>query len=308
MVNFLVYSQRQPSCLGFAKAADMKKIYLLVLILVNTQLLLRPACYGQYRMQIVATPIDKAEDIVTPANASVNLLPDFLQVDVDNLAQQTQAEANFLNFYNTLEQLKVKRKSDAWFLEKVFYLTQKEYLHTFGMYEPLSVVLNQKIYNCVSATALYALLLDKLGYTYEVKATPFHCYLVVHAGKRSYLFESTDAVHGFVKDPAIIRHLEAQYLKDAQQGAVKLKMDYTASNLLVSADLKNLCGLLYYNQAVKLYNQQQALQALQALYKANAYYSSPWVASFIDLCLVQVFADTETQEKYWQALGKKAED
>jgi hypothetical protein len=285
----------------------MKRLFVYIFIFLLSQAVALLPSYGQLRLSLENTGMDYAqyteEDKAAGAEqAYMGLLHHFLQVESIEAAHLQRAETEFAAFCHKLEQLQAKQKSDAWFLEKLFTFTQKAYLHTFADYEALSKVLNQKTYNCVSATALYALLLDRFGYRYEVKATPFHCYLLVYSGKHTYLFESTDPVYGFVREPLLIRDMETQYLEDAREGMQMSGVPSQFTTLMVSADLKNLCGLMYYNSAVKMYNKQQAEQALQMLYKAHAYYPSPWITSFIDHCLNQLFADAATRDQHWQAL------
>jgi len=54
-------------------------------------------------------------------------------------------------------------------------------------------------YNCLTATILYALLLDELNVKYTIKFMPGHVYLIAYSAETPYIFETTDPVGGFVE-------------------------------------------------------------------------------------------------------------
>lgn len=52
-------------------------------------------------------------------------------------------------------------------------------------------------YNCVTATALYGLLLNDLGIPFSIKETPEHVYLIAYPKSDAILIESTDPLKGY---------------------------------------------------------------------------------------------------------------
>ncbi|MFV0605748.1 MAG: hypothetical protein ACK5NK_07905 [Niabella sp.] len=46
-------------------------------------------------------------------------------------------------------------------------------------------------YNCATASALYAFILDKIGIAYQIRETPTHVYIVADPAGANVLFETT---------------------------------------------------------------------------------------------------------------------
>lgn len=215
-----------------------------------------------------------------------NLLPFFLGVEGQLSNEQVQVIEKDFNLYcSELAALQQKYNSDTRFLFRLFKEVQKKYLKTFAEYEPLSKVFSKGEYNCASATSLYALILQKLGYSFQIKLTPVHCYLLVQGKERDVLLETTDKQSGFVIGKAAIQEKQEIYRADAQKALQEAFVPGHFENLIVDVSLENMCGMQYFNTAVKYYNNRHLEAALFALSKAHIFYPANRVEALMEVCL-----------------------
>jgi len=85
------------------------------------------------------------------------------------------------------------------------------------------------IYNCVTASMLYALILDHYQIPYEIKEKPTHIYLVALPGKDNILFETTNPRGLYVPDE--------KFKRDYVNSLVQLK--YTTQEHVNEVGLAN---------------------------------------------------------------------
>jgi hypothetical protein len=194
-----------------------------------------------------------------------NLLALFLASDA-RIDEKEYAEINkqVEDLYLLLIQEKQRIKSDRRYLKWVFDQVKKEYLHQYETYPAFYRTFTQKTYNCLSGTALYALVLQRLGYTTEIHETAFHAYLLIKINKRQFLMDATDPENGFISDLIMIKQREQLYRQNEQA------KNQPAFNRTIQ--LLELAGLQYYNEAMLQYNKQNYELSAQLLDKANRLY------------------------------------
>lgn len=168
------------------------------------------------------------------------------------------------DLYVILAQEKQRIKSDRRYLKWVFDQVKKEFLHQYETYPAFYKTFTEKTYNCLSGTALYAILLQRLGYTTEVHETAFHAYLLVKINKRQFLMDATDPENGFLSDIMMIKQREQLYRQNEQA------KNQPAFNRTIQ--LIELAGLQYYNEAMLQYNKQNYAESAQLLDKAMRLY------------------------------------
>ncbi len=182
-----------------------------------------------------------------------------------------------------VEALKARRSpttNPVRFLRWVFHNTHHQFLRRFVAYEPFSRLVKEGVYNCVSASALFALLLENLGYRCQLYETPFHLYLLVEyrPGKKMML-ESTDPYAGLVFSKRAVARRVARYSRPDSTGwCAKAALctvsqgDVCPYQFLQPIGLKELAGLQYVNQAIRYYNRLDLGQARNWLQKAEMLY------------------------------------
>ena len=214
---------------------------------------------------------------------------------------QYDSEFTFLTDY--INKKTVLKTSDETKLKKLFSLVQIKYLHHYKIGQTVKQTLTTGNYDCLTATSIYAILLQKLGYSYDIKETPQHVYLVVNLknGRKKILFESTDRSNGFITNPAEISEREIKYAKESSESYENIlriadihhvaEIDNSKSKTI---DLMQLCGLQYFNESVKLYNKGLYKEAFIYIEKAFVFYPSDRIGGMALFTLQQI----NTKAKY----------
>jgi tetratricopeptide (TPR) repeat protein len=93
----------------------------------------------------------------------------------------------------------IEIKKPAARLKYVFDHVQSTYLKQYDLDAGFSEMFESGKHNCLTATILYALLLDELSIKHTIKFMPGHVYPIAYADDVPYIFETTDPAHGFVE-------------------------------------------------------------------------------------------------------------
>lgn len=196
--------------------------------------------------------------------------------------------AGIETFVRKMQKRKEKTTTEKAFLEYLFYSVHRKYLKEYKPYYSFYSLLERGTYNCLSATALYAVLMDKLGISYQIYETDYHIFLLVKTAEgEQVLFESTDPLYGFISDREEIDQRIQEIRDDAQPQAEMQLPDRPYFNfdlqLFRPVSLKQLAGLQYYNQAAYLYNTQRVGQAAKMLSKGRLLYQAERFDEFASL-------------------------
>ena len=175
-----------------------------------------------------------------------------------------------------VEKFKHRKKrysSEEQWLEDIFYQVHRKYLKRYQSFSTLPDLFERGTYDCVSGTALYALICELLYIPYAIRETEYHVYLMALVDGKKVLIESTDSMYGFVSQPDTVQNLIKIYHTDN----VSKDMKWPANS---SVDWVQLAGLQYFNKAVQYYNDKKFSSALSYLDKAMQYYSSARITTF----------------------------
>jgi hypothetical protein len=214
--------------------------------------------------------------------------------------RSSSSGSNFLKFSQKLAKRK-GQKNDRQFLKYVFSKTHQRYLRTYSNYATFNAINERGVYNCLTGTALYALLLKDLGYDFKIIETNYHIFLVVNTdAEGKILFEATDPVKGFIADERAVEKRIARYREDQFVTADAGKNYYLYSfKLFNEVNLDQMLGLLYYNEAIQAFNDHQLQAAVVDLDNATTLYNSPRISEFskiILLCVMQSKLDHAVKE------------
>jgi hypothetical protein len=130
-------------------------------------------------------------------------------------------------------------------------------------------------YNCVTASALYAMAFQKCGIPYQLRSTTNHVYVIANPGPNQVVIETTDPEGGAYS-------YSEQYKKTYVEILVRQKMiskqEYNESSVEAlfqkhyyssdTIDLKQLIGYHYYNNGLELIRTESFLQGTNQLMKA----------------------------------------
>ena len=181
--------------------------------------------------------------------------------------EDTKEIRETLDFLRNRQQ---KYQNQAFFVEYVFYRIHRKYLKKYTQYSSMTETLTQGKYDCVTGTALYAYLFKQLGFDITIKESTYHVYVTVSTDDGKVLIESTDPIEGAVLDPEMIRARELEYSRiDNGDDAETFKFREIANQPITQEEL---VGLLYFNQAVKVYNNQELCKAMVYVEEGLKYY------------------------------------
>lgn len=160
-------------------------------------------------------------------------------------------------------------------------------------------------YNCVTASALYAIILDRLEISYVIKQTPIHVYLIADPGETGFLFESTLPMEGLVQFNPKYQKDFVDYLyknKIISEGEYKGKttnslfMEYYTKD--VSISLQELAGIQYYNDGVFQLKAEKYEAALNSFIKAHMLYPSNTINYMLNVALSVVLDRQMNSREY----------
>lgn len=201
-------------------------------------------------------------------------------------------KANPKNFSTFLQQVDKKKhafKHEKELVRYIFYKAHKKFLKNFQSESSFGELLTTGKYNCLTGTALYALLFEHFNIEYSIIETNHHIFIIAKADGAEILIETTDPLEGFVDNPEKIQARLNEYRNNALPNTEREGVRYEFSfNLWEAVTLEELTGLLYFNNAVKAYNKQDLTEAALLLIKAGQYKPSPRIEEFSVLLMLTI--------------------
>jgi tetratricopeptide (TPR) repeat protein len=189
--------------------------------------------------------------------------------DIFNNFLKNLYSGRFLN-YNPKRQIRILYRS----VNNTFF-TKYEFTTTFDM------IFHNGNYNCVTASALYGIILEHLGIPFYIMETPVHVYIVAYHNKKHIKIESTGPYSGyFVYDQsmkqAFIEFFKSSKLIDETEfigSSVDELFDkyYFHGNKI---SLKKLIGIQYMNNAAFDILEENFTESHKNLEKAYLFYPS----------------------------------
>lgn len=161
-------------------------------------------------------------------------------------------------------------------LYALFKKTHTTFLYQYNQYSNIDDLVNGK-YDCLTATALFADVLKRTGFEYDIIETNYHIFIVVKTGDGDVILETTDRFAGFINDEARVSNAIARYSKNTLESATPAHHQYKFS-LYQPVSVDQLAGLLYFNQAVKAFNEGNWTKCSEKLAAAATITDSPRIA------------------------------
>ncbi len=214
-----------------------------------------------------------------------------------------------------LSKLEDKRstiKNDRDFLHFAFTKTHQKIFKHFATSCSFSELFTTGNYNCLTATALYAIVLDHFNINYKIIETNYHIFIIAQTTKGDVLFEATDPLNGFVASPHDIEQRITSYQKNAIDLNTGDKTNYAFHvSLFDEVTIEQLPGLMYYNFSIQAYNHKMYVSAIEYLDQARRYYQSPRFEEFTNVIMLTLIngnispTEKEIGLKKIQSLRKK---
>lgn len=166
-------------------------------------------------------------------------------------------------------------------LRNIFEKSHQQLFKTYEQHSTFNDMLDEGKYDCVSASAALALLLDRYGFVYKVVETDYHVFIVVNHEENDIILESTLPIGGMITAPTEVASYlegykadESVQLKSINQRLGAPKVDLSDNAIFRKVNLTQLAGLQYYNDAISLFNEQSFDKASTQLKKALKLYNS----------------------------------
>ena len=159
-------------------------------------------------------------------------------------------------------------------------------------------------YNCVSASALYALAFQKLGIPFVIKEEPTHVYLVAFPDADRVKIETTSPVGGFQAMTSNFKQSYVKSLRDqkliSQQEASSRSTDELFDkyyfNNQQNVSLENLAGIQYMNEAVENMENRKFNEATIAMEKAYLLFPTPRTGYLLMTAYSQAFENRNEKD------------
>ncbi len=248
---------------------------------------------------VFENPVEK-EVFLSLGNASQQAVDLFVVIDPGTEQKQIVNAKQFIEgIVAEVRNPIAERKTMGKKLEYLQKVLHEKYLLKYQFIVDFPTLIDSGTYNCVTGTALYAFVLEKLGIEFQVYERPNHVYLT--AGTEATIIESTDPKKGVFMpsdrlQKAIARSLIASDLASEQEIAEK-----SASSLFLDVYLKDekitiqqLAGLHYKNDALLALEagewaraRQQSLKSL-FLYPCEQNEMVVFIANLMDLAFGEI--------------------
>lgn len=185
-----------------------------------------------------------------------------------------------------LDRKEEKNSNDIQLLSDIFFKTHQYLLRRYEQHASFSNLLSVGIYDCVTGSATFGILLDRYGISYEVIETDYHVFLKGKFAGQEFIMESTFSENGLI----VGKDLVLEFEKEFKMKGGERKYDFNiglGKNEALSGDnqtyesigLKELAGLQYYNDAILRFNHKNYGAAYAQLIKASFLYPSERISN-----------------------------
>ncbi len=194
---------------------------------------------------------------------------------------------------------KADSKNEVRFLRSLVNKSHRRFLKHYKAYSQFNEAFESGNYDCLSGTAFFSVMLNRLGYSYKIIETNYHIFLLVQTNEGEILLETTDRLAGLKTNAKEIGQTLAGY-KQNRLSASTAEVTYYLyqTQLFREVDALQLSGLLYFNQAVVAYNQHNWTLCSEKLAKARTAYNNPRVEELTEILFHSVsLSDIESTAK-----------
>ncbi len=168
-------------------------------------------------------------------------------------------------------------------------------------------------YNCVTASALYALFFEALGIPYNIKEKPTHIYLVAYPGTENIMVETTAPFSGFLTfDPAFkvnfVENLKKQKIIGGSDAFGKTNDELFDAYFFAddNISLRQLVGIQYLNESIFLLSGKQPKQSVAQAKKGNFFYQCTRSEYLLMAAVVTHLQEADTPLQKAELIGQAA--
>jgi hypothetical protein len=255
----------------------MAKQFILFLVLLNCQIL-----FSQTKDSLVKKSALKFKNNeeklafskynLSNSNDIVSLL--LSSYEKENIYSDTKAIQQIDECVNKLKQ-DINGKSEVKKVKYVYDYVHKQFLKVYKLQNSFADIFTKGEYNCVSASALYAIIFSKLDIPYNVIESPQHVYLVTYPQSFKILIETTSPEKGYYQ---FNDNFINQYVKSLYNSKLISKSEYesnTANQLFdkyyfssKGLTLPEVVSLQYSNYSIYHLEEKKYTEAIDEIKKA----------------------------------------
>ncbi len=198
------------------------------------------------------------------------------EIDSAEIEEYVTTFNSFCETFNTKKFLKSKPKKK---IKTIYRAVHGTFFRKYEMLTSFDKIFKDGDYNCVTASALYGIILIRLNIPFFVVETPVHVYIVSYPDKNRIKIESTGPYAGYfiysqsLKKAFIENFREYKLIDDKEYS--KLSLDelfdkyYFIGNKI---SIKELIGIQYFNIAAYYTLKNNLEQGYNSLEKAYVFY------------------------------------
>ena len=193
--------------------------------------------------------------------------------------QSTEQYKKYSEIFNELSKKKIESKSLNTKVRMSYQAIHDRFLSKYSDLEFFPSTMETGVYNCVSATILYAMIFDQLKIPYKVMASTNHVYLVANPGSKSLVIETTNPG---IENTFFTGDFKQQYVDNLRNSKLISANDYKNKSVeeifqekfkeVKEATLFNLPGFQYYNKALSLLQNNDIEKAYKLAQKAYFFF------------------------------------
>ena len=246
-------------------------------------------------MDVFDNQLEKSIFTSIEAGKEVDDLTLFLASDpaFEKEADVKTAALKLNGFVENAKQAKGELKSKE--LKNLYKRIHQSFLNRYVENPVFGSIFSNGDYNCATATALYALVLNKLAIPFDIHETPEHVYIVAAPQSQSILFETTapgakilqinDKVKKqFVEEMYSNKLITKEEFENGDRNALFDKYYYEN----VPIHMRELAGLLYYNKGIDAVEKEEFVKAYKCFEKAAFLYPNERMQYFLTLTLMNI--------------------
>lgn len=211
-------------------------------------------------------------------NSIISLL--LSSYEKENTYSDTKAIQQIDECVNKLKQ-EINGKSEVKKVKYVYDYVHKQFLKVYKLQNSFADIFTKGEYNCVSASALYAIIFSKLNIPYNVIESPQHVYLITYPQSFKILIETTSPEKGYYQ---FNENFINQYVKSLYNSKLISKSEFESNSANQLFDkyyfsskgltLTEVVSLQYSNYSIYHLEEKKYTEAIDEIKKA--YYFNPY--------------------------------
>lgn len=218
----------------------------------------------------------------------------FLAIDpnmTDDVAKRRNG--TFLSIFDDMAQKKIVDKKINKQIRLIYANVHDRFLRKYNDNEYFPEIFQTGIYNCVTASMLYAMVFDKFKIPYKVEASSNHVYLIANPGAKSVVVETTNPNF---ENAIFSGEFKSQYVNYLKSSKLISETEYKSKSVeeifeekfkeVKDATFDNLAGFQYYNKALTKFRNNEYEDAFALCEKAYFFFPDNQVKTLLNTTLL----------------------